>query len=117
MTTLDRVLHDRPHLRWRRFILKIDVEGHEAEVLRGARHLFSSEDVAAVLWEKAAFYDTALQTQRDDAVVDFLSTHGFAHFRMEDEHRGGRLIPLAGNDWSGNVFSLAQGFEPNDRYE
>lgn len=70
-----------------------------------------------MLWEMAAFYETALQTQRDDAVVDFLSTRGFAHFRMEDEHRGGRLIPPAGNDWSGNAFSLAQGFEPNDRYE
>jgi hypothetical protein len=36
---------------------------------------------------------------------------------MEDEHRGGRLIPLDENDWFGNVFSLARGFEPKDRYE
>src|SRR5262249_51808967 len=52
MTTVDRLLAERPHLHWRRFIVKIDVEGYEPEVLAGARRLFSTEEVAAVLWEK-----------------------------------------------------------------
>jgi FkbM family methyltransferase len=117
MTTLDRILVDRPQLRWRRFILKIDVEGNEPDVLHGAQNLFATEDVAAVLWEKSAFYEPSLQEQRDATIVDFLASRGFEHFRMESESAGGRLIRVDPMEFRGNVFSLAHGFERKERYE
>ncbi len=116
LTTLDRLLEDRPHLRWRRFILKIDVEGCELEVLAGAERLFSTELVVAVIWEKAMFHERTVQNRRDDAIFDFLDSRGFEHFYMEHESRGGRLLPLEGRDALCNIYSLAPNFDRKERY-
>ena len=85
MTTLDRILADRDWLRWRRLILKVDVEGHEMEVLAGAQQLFSKCDVAAVIWEKSEFHERASQSHRNSMIFDFLGLRGFRHYRFEDE--------------------------------
>lgn len=116
MTTIDRVLADRPHLRWRRFLLKLDVEGNEIEALNGARDLFSREDVVAVIWEKSAFHEPAVQARRDQAIWEFLDSRGFQHFRMEDENAGGRFLPLERRDVICNIFSLRPDFGPHSRY-
>jgi FkbM family methyltransferase len=107
MTTLDQVLADRDWLRWRRMLLKVDVEGHEPEVFAGARQLFSKCRVAAVIWEKSAFHEAAVQARRTSMVFDFLDAHGFRHYRFEDESHAHSLVPLTGNDGPCNVFSLA----------
>jgi FkbM family methyltransferase len=116
VTTIDRLLEGHPQLRWRRVILKIDVEGCELEVLNGARNLFATGDVVAVIWEKAVFHDPFIQDQRDAAVFEFLDSRGFEHFRMESETLGGRLIPLESRRMSCNVYSLVQGFDRRERY-
>src|SRR5204862_5134252 len=116
MTALDRLLADRPRLRWRRFILKIDVEGYELEVLTGASGLFSTQEVAAVIWEKSAFHERTLQDQRDRAILDFLESRGFRHFRMEIQGMDMRLIPLDVKNGVCDVFSLASNVEPKEGY-
>ena len=116
VTTVDRLVAERAHLHWRRVILKIDVEGCELEALTGARELFSSGNIAAVIWEKARFFEPAVQERRDDAIFDFLNARGFAHFRIEDENLGGRLLALEGKEALCNVFSLAPGFDRQERY-
>ena len=114
--TLDRVLNDRAHLKYRRIILKLDVEGCELEVLTGAGQLFSSGTVDAVIWEKSSFYERQVQDQRNKSIFDFLGSHGFEHFYIRDENRGGALVPLEGNDAPCNVYSLARGFERRECY-
>jgi FkbM family methyltransferase len=116
VTTIDRLLAERPHLRWRRCIMKIDVEGCELEVFMGARQLFAAGDVGAVIWEKGKFHEQAEQTRRDSAIFEFLDAHGFEHFYMESESLGGRFIPLENRDLIGNVYSLQRTFGRNERY-
>jgi FkbM family methyltransferase len=110
-TTLDRVFSNRTHLRYRRIILKLDVEGFELEALTGARELFSSHAVAAVVWEKASFHDPELQAQRDKSIFDFLTSRDFEHFYIKPGNAGGALVPFEANDATCNVYSLASGFQ------
>lgn len=116
MTTLDQLLADREWLRWRRIFLKIDVEGYELEVLSGAHRLFSTCDVAAVIWEMGEFHERSIQEERNKATLDFLNSHRFKHFRFEDENLGGPLLPLQGNQVACNVYSLAPNLDRQERY-
>ena len=111
MTTLDQVLAERDWLRWRRLILKVDVEGHELEVLSGAQQLFARCQVAAVIWEKSEFHEAAQQARRTSAILAFLSDRGFSHHRFEDEAQGTSLVTLTGTEGPCNVVSLASGAE------
>ncbi|MEM9283399.1 MAG: FkbM family methyltransferase [Verrucomicrobiota bacterium] len=45
-TTLDRALEERPHLNQQQGLIKVDVEGAETEVMKGATHLLSRENVS-----------------------------------------------------------------------
>jgi FkbM family methyltransferase len=115
MTTLDQLLINRAHLRWRRIILKIDVEGYELEVLSGARQLLSSGHLAAIVWENGNFHERTVQDQRTRAIFDLLNSHGFEHFCVLHEDADIRLMPLQGKDLPGDIFSLARNFERKSR--
>ena len=86
------------------------------EVLLGARQLLSSGDVAAIIWEKAAFHERTVQDQRTKAIFDILDSYGFEHFFMHHEDQGLRLMPLQGKDLLDNIFSLAPNFDRKERY-
>ena len=116
MTTLDALLADRDWMRWRRVILKVDVEGYEMEALAGATRLFSTCDVAAVIWEMSELREASEQWDRQHAVLAFLTARGFEHFQFEDETQGGALVPLNGEKRAWNVYSLSPRFPRRERY-
>lgn len=116
VTTVDHILAEHPELRWRRFVLKIDVEGCELEVFMGARQLFDTQSVGAVIWEKGTFHEPGEQARRDDAIFAFLDAHGFEHFYMESESKGGRLLPVKSRDLVCNIYSLQRDFDRKERY-
>ena len=88
-------------------LVKIDVEGSEAAVLRGARDLLSRPDRPAVLFEynPVALMDSGASAQ---ALLDLLA--GYAVHYVDD--LGGQKIPFgapvdAGEiDWTCNLFAV-----------
>lgn len=116
LTTIDRLLSARAGLRWRRVLMKIDVEGSELEVLMGAQHLLATGDVAAVVWEKGVFHADDLQRQRDAEIFALLDGFGFEHFRFANEDAGGPLLPLVDRDATCNIYSLVRGFRREPVY-
>lgn len=116
ITTLDTLLAERDWLRWRRIVLKIDVEGHELAVFEGARQLLDTCDVAAIIWEKGESYGSAAQDPRLRRIFQDLDARGFQHFCFRDEHQGGDLIPLVELGRTSNVYSLRPGFARQAKY-
>jgi FkbM family methyltransferase len=104
VTTLDNLMALRPSLQWRRVLLKIDVEGHEYEVLAGARSLFASGNVAAVIWENSEHVEREIVTERRTATLAFLNSFGFAHYHFDYEKAC--LVPLSTPDLVCDVYSL-----------
>jgi len=117
ITTLDALLAERDWLKWRRIVLKIDVEGHELAVFEGARQLLETCDVAAIVWEKGESYGSAAEDPRLRRIFQDLDARGFRHYCFRDEHRGGELIPLVELGRTCNVYSLRPGFERLARYD
>lgn len=107
MTTLDELLAPRSHLRWRRTILKLDVEGYELEVLTGARTLLESGHVAAVIWENSDFYGEIASRNRCEAISNLLASHGFQHFSFQGQGDERRLAPVRPSDGTHDIFSLS----------
>lgn len=105
VTTLDYVMALRTSLQWRRVILKIDVEGHEYEVLAGARNLLASGNVAAVIWENGEHTERERLGERRKATLALLDLFGFAHYRCDGEKEG--LTPLPTLDVVCDVYSLS----------
>ncbi len=117
LTTLDMLLGGRDWLRWRRIVLKIDVEGHELAVFEGARQLLDTCDVAAIIWEKGESYGPAADDPRLRRIFQGLDARGFQHFCFRDEHQGGELIPLVETGHTTNVYSLRSGIQRRPRYD
>lgn len=70
-------------------LLKIDVEGHEAAVVRGAARLFEKEQVAAIWCEvRGPASDRNPNSYRD--VIDLLAPYGFEPFT----YSGGETHPF-----------------------
>ncbi len=80
--TLDDLLGDRPV----RF-LKIDVEGHEPDVLRGARRVLASGQIEYVLIELASPVMTRTGGSAA-ALIDVLEGHGYGFVRFVRANEG-----------------------------
>lgn len=82
--SLDDIIGDDP-VR----LIKIDVEGGEHDVLRGARHLLSRADPPVLLFELAGHEATYGSTPED--IVALLTSHGYRTYLMD-----GALTPYRG---------------------
>ena len=116
VTTVDRLLADRPALAQRRCFMKIDVEGLEPEVLAGAETLLRSGRVQALVFEKGRNYIPPAGRRRLVAMAAKLAGLGFTLWRLPHENMGGPLVPLAASRDLCNVFALARGFVPRPDY-
>lgn len=113
LVTLDAVRETRPHLRWRRTFLKIDVEGYEWEVLQGAQDLLASGDLAAVIWENGDVHARSDEQRRSGAILDWLAGRGFVHHGLETEAGSARVVPLVpGAPLPNDIVSLRPDVRP-----
>ena len=116
VTTIDRLLDDRPALQQRRTFVKIDVEGLEPEVVQGADRLLRSGRVAALIFEKGRNYNTPEGRPRLVELCRRLRELGFSLWRLPHENMGGPLVPLALTRDLCNVLALAPGFVQRPDY-
>jgi FkbM family methyltransferase len=70
LSTLDELIENDRHIG----VLKIDVEGHELEVLQGASGLIKSDRIRDIIFEEHTNYPSA--------VTLFLEEHGYTIFRI-----------------------------------
>jgi len=107
VVTVDGLLADRPRLSQAgRVVIKIDVEGHEPDVIEGMRDLLGTGKVATVIWERGREYDTPAGQQRLHALRRKFASLGFTAWRFESEDAGGDLVPFVEDGSLGNIFEL-----------
>ena len=116
VVTIDEELAARPALAGRRVVVKIDVEGGEPEAVAGMERLLASGKVAAVIWERGTSYDTPAELSRAAAVRERFAKLGFTAWRFANENDGGALEPFVEDGRASNVFELAPGVAPRERY-
>jgi FkbM family methyltransferase len=116
VVTIDQQLKKRPDLAKRRVIVKIDVEGHEPEVIAGMKNLLASGNVAMVIWERGVEYNKPEGLERLKALRKKFDELGFTAWRFESEDMAGPLVPFAENGKNGNIIELAPGLKPNAYY-
>jgi FkbM family methyltransferase len=104
LISLDELLARFPQHDQRRVVLKIDVEGHEPEVLAGAAKLLASGRLRLLIWEKAGPMTTGLQ-----AMTETIARHRLTSFMFPLHDWGGPLIPFVPSPALGNVFCFAPG--------
>ncbi len=117
VVTIDEELVKRPALADRRVVIKIDVEGGEPEAVAGMAKLLQSGRVRAVVWERGHSYGEPDKLDRAIEVRRRFAALGFTAWRFASEDAGGALEPFAEDGRTGNVFELAPGVAPLDRYE
>jgi len=107
VVTIDGLLADRAQLQSRRTWMKIDVEGHEPEVVAGSRQLLESGRVAGLVWEKGRNYLVQPGFEKMMSMIEYIEQLGFSMYRFPHENLGGPLIPFVVNNDLCNVFALA----------
>lgn len=117
VVTIDALLAERPDLANKRIVLKIDVEGFEAEVLAGAKATIESGRVALLVWERGQHYRKLPQVrERTVEVSNWLKALGFRHYIFPYHEWGGPLIPATDDTFYSNLFSFAPGVEKHPLY-
>lgn len=117
VVTVDSLLADRPALAdSNRVVVKIDVEGHEPEVIEGMQALLASGKVAVVIWERGREYDTPKGQERLAALRATFAALGYSAWRFESEDQAGPLVPFVEDGRLGNVFELAADIVKSETY-
>ncbi len=94
MVTLDDIIRDQPIPTF----LKVDVEGHELEVLKGATTVLASPALLGLLLE--TFRPHNWQQPKLQAIERLLLSHGFKPFAYDPE--ANRIVPLERPDAGDN---------------
>jgi FkbM family methyltransferase len=116
VVTIDGELKKRPDLADRRVIVKIDVEGHEPEVIAGMKGLLASGNVAMVIWERGIEYNKPEgQVRLKDLRAKF-DALGYTAWRFDAEDKAGPLVPFTEDGRNGNVIEFAPGLKPKTYY-
>lgn len=116
LVTLDGLLAERPELKQRRVLIKIDVEGFEPQVIAGARALLQSGRVAALVWEhgRSFFEEPGRAAARQ--MAEELRDLGFSLHQLPSHELGGALMPYAPAFNVYNVICLSGQFQPYRAY-
>jgi FkbM family methyltransferase len=111
--TLDRLLRERPALAGRRLFLKVDAEGAEPAVLRGARATLDAGNVAAIIVE---YHPGRERPEALSGMLEALRQRGYRLARFPHHHMGGALLDFAPDDTVCNVIAAAPGLRLADAY-
>jgi len=117
VVTIDALMAERPQLAQKRIILKVDVEGLEAEVLAGAKQTIESGRVALIIWERGHHYREIQNVRaRTIETSNWLKSLGYRHYTFPYHEWGGPLIPATDDAFYANIFSFAPGTEKRALY-
>jgi FkbM family methyltransferase len=117
LITVDSLLNSLGGDRARRIVMKIDVEGIEPDVLRGAEQTIQSGRVALIIWERGQEYrsDEDIRSRAIEA-SRWLSGLGYRHYTLPYHEWGGPLIPATDDWFFSNIFSFAPGVQRREVY-
>ncbi|MHA1554856.1 MAG: FkbM family methyltransferase [Alphaproteobacteria bacterium] len=110
--TIDALLAERPQLDGKRVYLKVDVEGHELEVVAGASDLIASGRLAAMMLEKGKSYSQEPGLSKFRNALTELKDQGFSLYRFADRIKPGPLIAYEFSEEDCDVLCLAAGIQP-----
>jgi FkbM family methyltransferase len=106
VTPLDDALSNLKQRADRRFILKIDAEGFEPNVIAGARSLLEGGHIALIIWERGDGFAEGAGRAAMVEMTAYLSACGFNHFRPPNYTDDAPLVTFdPQSDYVGNVFS------------
>jgi FkbM family methyltransferase len=114
--TIDEELKRHKDLAYKRVIIKIDVEGHEPEVIAGMANMLASGKVAIVIWERGVEYNKPERQTALAVMRELLAKYGFTAWRFDSEDRGGSLVPYKENGHAGNIIEFAPNVELKANY-
>ncbi|MBI1214021.1 MAG: FkbM family methyltransferase [Alphaproteobacteria bacterium] len=115
--SIDRLLKDLKIPAQQRIVMKIDVEGLEPEVLRGAAATIETGRVALIIWERGQEYrsDAGVRARAIE-VSRWLAGLGYRHYTLPYHEWGGPLIPATDDWFFSNIFSFAPDVQKRDVY-
>jgi hypothetical protein len=87
-------------------VLKVDVEGHEAAVFRGASRLLQGIHPPAIVFEFCDWAETRFANGRAGAAQKYLMELGYSVFRLSELAKG-RKTPLRRPLTQGSVMLVA----------
>lgn len=111
---LDTVMETQMPAR-RPAMMKLDVEGWEWHVLRGAENLLARSDAPMLQVEFAPAYFTA-NGESIDALRDEITRHGYELYAMTGE-AGLRRFDEGRDELAGNLFAVKPGAPWRDRFD
>lgn len=118
LATLDRIVEKSKLLeQGQRIFLKIDTEGHELSVIKGALNLIKKGQVAAVIWEKGLFHGTEKGAKELTETISLLRDLGYRSYRFPHEDMGGPLVPYVPSHEQCNIISIDRSIETLPVYE
>ncbi len=115
---LDRILERTGYAdQDQRILLKIDTEGHELSVFKGALNILKSGRIAAIIWEKGIYHGTEAGAKELGTALGLLRDLGYNSYRFPHEDMGGPLVPYVPSHEQCNIISIDNSIQKLPVYE